>query len=260
MMARSAEHEPAVTAAFVELADSLVNDFDVLDLLHTLAGHCVALLDVAAAGLLLTDESGHLRLLASSNEQAHLVELFQIETQHASPCTDCFHTAAPVTAVDLAQHAATWPDFAAEAQRQGFHTVHALPMRLRTEAIGALNLFRIEPTALDTHGLTLGQALADVATIAILQHRAIARRDVLIEQLQGALNSRVAIEQAKGVLADRGRLAVDTAFGVLRGYARAHHLRLSSLAWDVVTDYRRAADLLRWSEQVPPDTREQSPP
>ena len=255
-MTRSGAQEPAVTAAFVELADNLVNDFDVLDLLHTLARHCVALLDTAAAGLLLVDEMGHLRLLASSDEQAHLVELFQVETDEPSPCLDCFHTGRPVTAVDLAEHAGTWPGFVAEAQRRGFHTVHALPMRLRSDTIGALNLFRTEPTPLDDDDLVLAQALADVATIAVLQHRALARRDVLIEQLQGALNSRVVIEQAKGVLADRGRLDVDTAFHLLRRYARTHHQRLSAVAWQVVTDRRRAEGILRWAEPAssdPPD-------
>ncbi|MDA3623911.1 GAF and ANTAR domain-containing protein [Saccharopolyspora sp. WRP15-2] len=260
MVARSEPQEPAVTAAFVELADNLVNDFDVLDLLHTLVRHCVALLDTAAAGLLLVDEMGHLRLLASSNEQAHLVELFQVETDEPSPCTDCFRTGRPVTAVDIAQHAATWPGFATEAQRRGFRTVHALPMRLRSDTIGTLNLFRAEPTALDHDDLVLAQALADVATIAILQHRALARRDVLIEQLQGALNSRVVIEQAKGVLADRGRLDVDTAFNLLRRYARTHHARLSGVAWQVVTDRGRAEEILGWAEPTSHGQRGDGPP
>lgn len=259
MMAHSGSPETRLTAAFVELADNLVNDFDVLDLLHTLARHCVALLDTAAAGMLLVDEMGHLQLLASSNEQAHLVELFQIETDEPSPCTDCFRTGRPVTAVDLAQHDATWPGFVVEAQRRGFHTVHALPMRLRTETIGALNLFRTEPTSLDDDDLVLAQALADVATIAILQHRALARRDVLIEQLQGALNSRVVIEQAKGVLADRGHLDVDTSFNLLRRYARGHHERLSGVAWQIVTDRRRADDILRWAEPASPSQPDDGP-
>jgi GAF domain-containing protein len=161
--------------------------------------------------------------------------------------------------VDLAQHAATWPGFVVEAQRQGFHTVHALPMRLRLDTIGTLNLFRTEPTPLDDDDLALAQALADVATIAILQHRALARRNVLIEQLQGALNSRVVIEQAKGVLADRGRLGVDTAFNLLRRYARTHHMRLSGVAWQVVTDRGRAEDILRWAEPAAPEQHGDGP-
>ncbi len=240
--------ERAVIAAFVQLADNLVSDFDVLDLLHTLARDCVALLEVDAAGLLLTDENEHLQLLASSNEQARLIELFQLESNQPSPCTACFHNGQPVTAVNLAEHVDTWPGFVSEAQRQGFHTVHALPMRLRSNTIGTLNLFRTQPTALSTDDLVLGQALADVATIAILQHRAIARRDIIIEQLQGALNSRVTIEQAKGVLADRGDFAVDDAFQQLRRYARAHHLRLSDLAWRVVSERATADAILHWLE------------
>ncbi len=235
-----------ITEAFVQLADSLVNDFDVLDLLHTLAADCVALLDTAAAGLLLTDEDQHLRLLASSNEQARLIELFQLESDQPSPCTDCFHTGQPITAVNLAEHVDTWPSFVAEAQRQGFHTVHALPMRLRSNTIGTLNLFRTQTTGLGAEDLVLAQALADVATIAVLQHRAIARRDVIIEQLQGALNSRVTIEQAKGVLADRGDFAVDEAFGHLRRYARGHNLRLGDVAWRMVSDRATADAILHW--------------
>jgi transcriptional regulator with GAF, ATPase, and Fis domain len=229
--------EQALSAAFVELADTLVADYDVIDLAHRLAAHCVALLSpVTAAGLLLTDEHDQLRLLASSNEQARLVELFQLETDRNGPCLEAFHTAAPVVVEDFSVEDDRWPGFAAQAQRYGFQAVQALPMRLREHTIGALNLFSATPGRLADEELQLGQALADVATIGILQYRTLARHETIIEQLQGALNSRVTIEQAKGALSYRGQIDLDTAFARLRDYARAHRMRLTDLASRVTRD------------------------
>lgn len=224
----------------VELADTLVDHFDVIDFLHVLTQRCVQLLDVSAAGLLLTDAQGSLQVVAASTERTRLLELFQLQTDQG-PCVDCFHTGQPVSVADLAA-AGRWPQFAVAAAEAGFTSVHAVPMRLRKEVIGALNLFGTHAGALDAGRLRVGQALADVATIGLLQQRAIHRRDLLAEQLQAALNSRVMIEQAKGVLAERWQVDMDRAFDVLRSYSRDHNRRLSELAQAIVDG----------SEQIPP--------
>jgi GAF domain-containing protein len=224
---------------FVEMADTLVDDFDVIDFMHVLTERCVQLLDVSAAGLLLTDGQDKLQVVAASSERTRLLELFQLQTDQG-PCVDCFRTGQPVSVADLPS-AGRWPRFTAAATAVGFAAVHALPMRLRTEVIGALNLFDASPGALDKGKLRIGQALADVASIGLLQQRAIRRRDVLTEQLQTALNSRVLIEQAKGVLAERLHLDVDEAFTVLRSGARRNNRRLSELAQAIIDG----------SEQIP---------
>src|SRR5690242_5702107 len=213
---------------FVEMADTLVDDFDVIDFLHVLTERCVQLLGISAAGLLLTDGQDTLQLVAASSERTRLLELFQLQTDQG-PCVDCFRTGQPVSVADLPS-AGRWPRFTAAAAEVGFAAVHALPMRLRTEVIGALNLFGTSPGALAEEKLRLGQALADVATIGLLQQRAIQRRDTLTEQLQTALNSRILIEQAKGVLAERLQLDMEKAFALLRGNARSTNRRLSDLA------------------------------
>jgi GAF domain-containing protein len=243
-MSTPTTREPALTTAFIDIADTMVVGYDLIDMAHRLAGHCVRLLDVAAAGLLLTDGQGNLGVLASSNEQAQLMELFQLQADHEGPCLDCFHTGSPVTAVDLPRWRERWPGFVSLAEEQGFRTVHALPMRLREHTIGTLNLFRTGVSPLSAEDLRLGQALADVATIAILQERALARSEVVVEQLQGALNSRVIIEQAKGVLSTSGHMSTDEAFTVLRGYARSHNHRLAELARAVVADADQARQVL----------------
>lgn len=224
-----ADRERQVTRTFVVLADTLVDDYDVADLLHTLVRRCVELLDVAAAGLTLADERGGRQVLASSTEQARLLELFQLGIDEG-PCVECFANRAPVLVADIAAESARWPRFAAEAARQGFASVHALPMRLRKQAIGALNLFGAQPGALGSGDVDLAQGLADTATIGILQERAIRHGEMMSEQLQTALNSRVTIEQAKGVLAVTGRLSMDEAFAALRDYARNHNLLLGEVA------------------------------
>ena len=224
--------ETQLADVFVEMADTLVDDFDVIDFLHVLTERCVQLLDVSAAGLLLTDGRGTLQVVAASSERTRLLELFQLQTDEG-PCLDCFRTGAPVSVADLPS-AGRWPRFTAAAAEVGFAAVHALPMRLRTDVIGALNLFDTDPACLDEGKLRIGQALADIATIGLLQQRAIHRRDVLTEQLQTALNSRVLIEQAKGVLAERLHVAVDDAFTLLRSSARSRNRRLSDLAQAIV--------------------------
>ncbi len=233
-MSRADDREGRLIQAFVGLADTLVDDFDVIDLLDRLVFHSVELLAAEAAGILLVDSLGGLRLVASTNEQSEWTELLQIQADEG-PCLDCVRTGAPVSVLDLADMAPRWPRFVASAQgRAMFQSVHALPLRLRGEAIGALNLFHSKPGPLPATDLTLGQALADVATIGILQERAVRQGEVVNEQLQTALNSRVVIEQAKGLLAERGGLGLDVAFARLRSYARDNNLRLSEVARLVV--------------------------
>jgi transcriptional regulator with GAF, ATPase, and Fis domain len=224
--------ERVLAEAFVSLADTLVTDFDVIDLLHRLCTDSVTLLPVDAAGLLLSDQRGTLRVVSSSTEQAHLVELFQLQANEG-PCLDCVRTSRQIISADLSEES-RWPRFVERARQAGYRAVHALPLRLRSETIGGLNLFGNTPGALSAHALRVGQALADVATIGILQERAVRRQEVLAEQLQAALNSRVIIEQAKGMLAERGQIDLAEAFDVLRAHARSRQQRLSDLARDVV--------------------------
>ncbi len=218
-----------LSETFVELTDTMVAGFDVIDFLHVLTDRSVQLLDVSAAGLLLADPRGELRVVAASSEAARLLELFQLQN-HQGPCLDCYRTGRPVEATDLAAEARRWPRFAAAARQAGFAAVQALPMRLREQVIGALNLFRADAGAFAPGDVRVGQALADVATISLLHERNVRLSDTLNEQLQTALNSRVVIEQAKGKLAERLGLDMDQAFSLLREYARTRNLRLSDLA------------------------------
>jgi GAF domain-containing protein len=221
-----------LSEAFVELTDTMVADFDVIDFLHVLTSRSVDLLDVSAAGLLLADPRGELRVVAASSEAARLLELFQLQSDQG-PCLDCFRSGQPVAATDLSV-GQRWPRFAAAAGQAGFCAVQALPMRLRDQVIGALNLFRATAGPFDADVVRVGQALADVATIGLLNERSMRRRDTLNEQLQSALNSRVVIEQAKGRLAERLGIDVSQAFTLLRDQARNRNQRLSDLARAVV--------------------------
>jgi GAF domain-containing protein len=219
---------------FVELADTMVADFDVIDFLQLLTDRSVTLLNASAAGVMLADPRGELRVAASSNEAAGLLELFQIQNDQG-PCLDCYRTGQPVTA-DLSGPGHRWPRFAAAATGHGFRTVEALPMRLRDQVIGALNLFRAAPGPFEPADLRLGQALADVATIGLLHERNVRRSETVAEQLQSALNSRVVIEQAKGKLAERFGLDMDQSFTMLRDYARNSNQRLTDVALNCITD------------------------
>jgi transcriptional regulator with GAF, ATPase, and Fis domain len=224
-----------LTQAFVELADTLVADFDLMEFLHTLTERCVELLDVDAAGLLLADQRGSLRLVAASTDQAQVLELFQLQDEEG-PCLDCYRGGQVVTLTNISDQEPTrrWPRFSAAATEMGFAGVHAIPMRLREDIIGTLNLFRTTPNGLDTDGARVARALVDVATIGILQERAVRHQEMVTEQLQAALNSRVVIEQAKGILAERHDLNPDEAFTVLRRYARSHNRRLAELGREVI--------------------------
>jgi GAF domain-containing protein len=222
-----------LAAVFVELADSLVDDFDVIDMLHVLTARSVDLLGAAAAGLLLSENDGDLRLVVSSSEQAQVVELFQLQMDEG-PCVDCYRSGEPVATGRLDQAAARWPSFAPAAVAGGFASVIALPMRLRGHVIGALNLFATAdgPPISDEH-IPIAQAMADAATITILQERVAHSHSRVNEQLQVALNSRIAIEQAKGVLSTRLDISAQEAFELLRSRSRSMRRRLTEVAEDV---------------------------
>jgi len=230
MSGPTTHREKLASGAFTRLADTLVDDYDVIDLLHRLVGYSTELLAADAAGIVLADSQRNLRVVATSSEDAELMELLQLQNDEG-PCLDCYRTAAPVSVPDLKDAAGKWPRFVAAVDGRGaFRSVHALPLRLRQESIGALNLFHSSPGSLPDSDLVLGQAFADVATIGILQERAIRRGEVVNEQLQVALNNRVVIEQAKGVLAERTGLSMQAAFEALRRYARDNNLRLADVA------------------------------
>jgi transcriptional regulator with GAF, ATPase, and Fis domain len=218
---------------FVDLADTMVADFDVIDFLHLLTDRSVRLLSASAAGVVLADPRGDLRVAAASSEAAGLVELFQIQNDEG-PCLDCFRTGRRVTAADLAGPDQRWPLFAAAASRAGFRVVEALPMRLRDQVIGALNLFGAGPGSFEQADLRIGQALADVATIGLLHEQNVRRSEAVAEQLQAALTSRVVIEQAKGKLAERLGTDMDQSFRMLRDYARNTNQRLTDVSRDFV--------------------------
>jgi transcriptional regulator with GAF, ATPase, and Fis domain len=229
----TADRESEIAEAFVSLAGALATGYDVADLLSALTERCVHLLDVSAAGLLLSDGTGVLHLLSASSEASRELELFQIQRDQG-PCRDCFHSGRPVTVPDLNVEAQRWPSFTPRALEAGFVSVHAVPMRLRDETLGALNLFGTSAGTLADSDLVLAQALADVASIALVQDKAVSDRAAVVVQLQAALSSRVVLEQAKGVVAHAGDLEVAEAFTVLRRYARDHNLRLTALAGAVV--------------------------
>lgn len=235
--------EGRLAEAFVGLADTLTADYDVVELLHRLAEHCTHFCGVDAVALVLGDQRGSLRVMAATTEQGRLLEIVQIQNEEG-PCLDSFRTGEPVFVPDLEIEAQRWSRFSAAATAEGFRAVHALPMRLRTETIGAMNLFTAEPGPLSETSQRVGQALADVATIGILQQRAIHRGEILAEQLQTALNSRVIIEQAKGVLAEHGQVSTEHAFGQLRRYARDHNRGLSDVARDIVHGALRVSPVL----------------
>ena len=229
----AAPRQALLARALVELAGTLVAGFDVVELLTLLADRCVQVLDIAAAGLMLAGPDGDLRVMASSSEAMRVLELFELQANDG-PCPDCYLSGKPVVNQDLATVNGRWPRFAPEALAAGFRSVRALPMRLRGSVIGALNLFRAEAGEMCEADVDAAQALADVATIAILQHRASLEAQVVNQLRQHALNSRIVIEQAKGVVAEREGLDMGQAFMALRNHARNHNLRLVVLAEDVI--------------------------
>ncbi len=233
-----------VAEVFVEVADTLVDEFDLIEFLQMVTAHTSELVGAAAAGLLLDDQQGRLQLMAASDERAKMLELFQIQA-HEGPCQDCFRQGHAVINADLREAASTWPLFAPHAVKAGFRSVHAFPLRLRTRVIGALNLFGTDIGRMEPGDVRIVQALADIATIGLLQERAIRRGEILTEQLQSALNSRIVIEQAKGVLAQLHGCSTDEAFDLLRNYCRSHQLRLGEVAQAVASDPASVPGLAR---------------
>ena len=233
MAAVSAER---LARIFVEVADTLLDAFDLLEFLHMLADRAAHLVDGAAVGLMLVDERGRLEFVAGSDEAVRLVELFQVQNDEG-PCLEAFRTGRPVADADLGSATTRWPRFGPRATAAGYRSVHAFPLRLRSQVIGALNVFGgTTGGAFSAEDAAIMQALADVAAIGLLQERAISRGEALAEQLQSALNSRIVIEQAKGVVAQSRGVGVDEAFAVIRAYARSHNLRLTEVAHAIVAD------------------------
>ena len=208
-----------VTRVFVELADTLVAGFDVIDFLHTLVERSVELLAADAAGLMLANQRGELEVVAASSEEAMVLELFELQSSQG-PCMDCFTSGEPLVNIDVTQMADRWPLFAAAADQAGYRSAHAIPLRLRGQVIGAMNLFSTARVRSPTRMSALGQGMADIATIGLLQQRRALEQDILTEQLQAALNTRIVIEQAKGVLSERARVSVGEAFTLMRARAR----------------------------------------
>jgi GAF domain-containing protein len=234
--------EQRLAEIFVEVADTLVAEFDLIEFLQMLADRAASLVVDTTVGLLLADQRGGLQFMAASDESTKLLELFQLQWQDG-PCLDAFHNAAPVVNADLRTAGDRWPRFAPYANAAGFRSVHAFPLRLRQDVIGAMGIFGTQDAAFDDADVQIIQAMADVAAIGLLQERAIRRGELLTEQLQGALNSRIIIEQAKGAVAQAFRISVDEAFELLRAHARRNHLRLGEVARLAVTDLRALGDL-----------------
>jgi GAF domain-containing protein len=219
--------------AFTVLADTLVAGYDVLDLLQTLVESCHDLLDIDSAGILLLSSNKTLEVVASTSEANTLVEFMQLDA-NAGPCLECFTTRAVVSVPDVEVGAERWPAFSATAVEQGIHSVYAIPMRLRETTIGTLNLMRDERGELSHDDVRAAQALADIATIGILQERTVRDASLIRDQLQNALSSRIVIEQAKGVVAETSNLSMDAAFRKIRDYARSHQTPLGGVAHALV--------------------------
>ncbi len=225
--------EQRLAEVFVELADTLVEEFDVVDLLPTLTERCVELIDTDAAGLMLDDQRGNLRLITHTHESARLLELFELQQQEG-PCLDCFATGQVLANIDLTAATERWPSFTQAAREVGFGTSHAVPLRLRRQVIGALNLFAAGRRPLDDDSLAVARGLADIATIGLLHERAVRDQVALSEQLQTALHSRILIEQAKGVLSAQTGTSVEAAFALMRTHARRTGRPLTEVAGAVV--------------------------
>jgi len=221
--------EARLNSAFVAVADTLTANYDVVDLLHTLVTECTAIVSATAGGLMLADPAGRLQLVASTDESAELVELMQLAAG-AGPCLDCYAAGTSVSVLDIDADGGAWPDFRVAALDQGYRSVHATPMKLRGEVIGTMNLFLSSAGALSERDAAVVQALADVATIGVLQQRIATESHVVAEQLQRALDSRVLIEQGKGALSQALGLTMDQAFAALRAYSRNNNVPLNEVA------------------------------
>ena len=250
----TADRERQSTEAFVKLISSLVDGQDVAELLTGLAQDITQLLNVAATGILLADVRGELHLVAASSEATRSVELFQLQRSQG-PCLDCFRAGSAVTVADLQTELARWPAFVPYAVEAGFASVHTLPMGLPGTVLGAVGLFGTRTGALGEDDLHLGQALAYVAAVTLTRERAAVDAATVNRQLQQALDNRVVLEQAKGVLAQSSGLDMDPAFALLRKYARDHNLRLTDVAADVAARRLPAEQLIGRSRARNPRSR-----
>jgi GAF domain-containing protein len=242
--------EQDLLTAFIEFADTFVDEYDIVEFLHRLAERCVELVDASEVGIMLADQGGELHYVASSSERMRLIELFELQHDEG-PCLDAYRAGVSVHSGLADEGNARWPRFAPHAREVGFESVSALPMRLRSEVIGALNIFSVNPVALREDDRLVMQALADIATIGILQKRALGDALVVTSQLEAALESRIAIEQAKGIVAERNRVTVDEAFALLRNYSRAHNVLLSQTAREIIDGSLGAAALIEQPEVEP---------
>ncbi len=236
--------ETRISAAFVAVADTLVTDFDAVDLLHTLVRDCVEILDMKAGGLLLADAAGNLQLMTSTSEAAEFVEVMQLAAD-AGPCIDCFTRGEAVSVDDIADEESRWPEFRRVALAQGMRSALATPMKLRGKVIGTMNLFGAEVGHVSERDAAVAQALADVATIGLLQERVIREGQLIEEQLHRALDSRVMIEQAKGVIASSLSMSMHDSFALLRKYARDRNLTIRAVAESVSGRELRADDIAK---------------
>jgi GAF domain-containing protein len=221
--------ETRINSAFVAVADTLTNDFDVVDLLHTLVGECTTILDTDAGGLMLVDGSGRLQLMTSTSEAADFVEVMQLNAD-SGPCIDCFASGRSVSVTDIAESPDEWSEFREAALGAGFHSAHATPLKLRGQVIGTMNLFATRTGALTARDAAVAQALSDVATIGILQERLVRESTIVAEQLHRALDTRILVEQAKGIISHALSLTIEESFTLLRSYARNNNLTIRSVA------------------------------
>ncbi len=225
--------EADIVRSLVEMADTLVDDFDVVDLLTGLAGRCVSLLGASAAGVMLASPSGALSLVASSSEAMRLLELLELQAQEG-PCLDAFHSGQVVEHEILSAESGRWRKFTDAALEAGFRSAYAVPLRWREGTLGALNIFGESLEPMPEADRVVARAFADLAALSIVQFRASTEARRLNEQLSAALSSRIIIEQAKGVIAERAGLSLAEAFARLRGYARNNNLRLTDVAQSAV--------------------------
>lgn len=226
--------ELAIVRALVELSDTLIDDFDIIEFLHRLCTYSVELLDVDAAGVILVDDEDRLTVLAASNGDIEVLNLFQIE-HGQGPALTAYHSRQPVLARSKEVLLDRWPIFG-ESVTRNFASVYALPMRLRGDALGALNLYGRRPDILTHDDIPLSQALADIATIGLLQQQTIRKAHELSDQLQHALDSRTTIEQAKGKYRERYHVDAGVAFEALRSYSRSNNMKLVSVAEAFLND------------------------
>ncbi len=234
--------ERQLVDTFVDLADTLIEDFDLVEFFSSLTERVVRLGIASQVGILLVDEADDLRFIAASDERTELLELFQVQSQEG-PCQDCFRSGDLIAVDDLQRELERWPLFAPRALDSGFRSVDAVPLRLRGTALGAMNLFHTMTGGTGPQNRAVVQAMADVATIGLLQQRELLESHAVAAQLQHALHSRIAIEQAKGIIFERQSLSMEASFELLRGYARRTNTKLSVAAAGIVSGALSVSEL-----------------